>query len=62
MTTVALTGSIGSGKSTVAKMFKRLGVPVYNSDKEAKKLMQSSKKLRSAITKLFGERAYVDKK
>ena len=62
MTIVALTGSIGSGKSTVAKMFKKLGVPVYNSDKEAKKLMESSKKLRSAITKLFGERAYVEKK
>lgn len=62
MTIVALTGSIGSGKSTVAKMFKKLGVPVYNSDTEAKKLMQSSKKLRSAITMLFGERAYLDKK
>ena len=59
---VALTGNIGSGKSTVAKMFKKLSVPVYNSDKEAKKLMQSSKKVRTAIMALLGDEAYVDKK
>ncbi|MGB4743287.1 MAG: dephospho-CoA kinase, partial [Flavobacteriaceae bacterium] len=39
---VGLTGGIGSGKTTVAQMFKSLGVPVYNSDEEAKLLMQSS--------------------
>ncbi|MBD0849148.1 dephospho-CoA kinase [Maribacter arenosus] len=62
MMIVALTGNIGSGKSTVAKMFKKLSVPVYNSDKEAKKLMQSSKKVRTAIMALLGDEAYVDKK
>jgi dephospho-CoA kinase len=62
MTIIALTGNIGSGKSTVAKMFKKLDVPVYNSDKEAKKLMQSSKKVRTAIMALLGDKAYVDKK
>jgi dephospho-CoA kinase len=62
MTIVALTGNIGSGKSTVSKMFKKLGVPVYISDKEAKKLMQSSKKVRTSIMALLGDKAYVDKK
>lgn len=55
---VGLTGGIGSGKSTVAKMFKKLGVPVYNSDKKAKKLMKSSKKLRASIKALLGDDAY----
>lgn len=55
---VALTGGIGSGKTTIAKMFMNLGVPVYNSDQWAKKLMGSSKKLKKAITQLLGENAY----
>ena len=62
MIIVGLTGGIGSGKTTVGKMFAELGVPVYDSDKEAKKLMQSSKKLRKAIKSLFGKKAYIGKK
>lgn len=37
MKVVGLTGNIGSGKSTVAKAFVALGIPVFNSDEEAKK-------------------------
>jgi len=37
MQVVGLTGNIGSGKSTVAKAFDALGIPVFNSDEEAKK-------------------------
>ncbi len=62
MKLVGLTGGIGSGKTTVAKMFAALGVPVYNSDEEAKKLMRKSKKLKKAIIELFGNEAYKDKK
>jgi len=62
MMIVGLTGGIGSGKSTVAKMFKKLGVPVYNSDKKAKNLMKSSKKLRASIKALLGDDAYDGKK
>lgn len=58
---VGLTGGIGSGKSTVAKFFKALGVPVYDSDAQAKRLMKSSKKIRKKIIALLGEEAYQDK-
>jgi dephospho-CoA kinase len=37
---IGLTGGIGSGKTTVSKMFEQLGVSIYNSDLEAKKIMQ----------------------
>lgn len=55
---LGLTGGIGSGKTTVAKMFCELGVPVYYADEEAKKLMNTSPKIREKIIKLFGAEAY----
>ncbi len=55
---LGLTGGIGSGKTTVAKMFEALDIPVYNADQAAKILMQSSKDLKREIKKLLGEDAY----
>ncbi|GAA4885541.1 dephospho-CoA kinase [Flaviramulus aquimarinus] len=62
MIIVGLTGGIGSGKTTVAKAFKALGVPVYIADEEAKKLMNKSKIIKRKLNQLFGEKAYVDGK
>lgn len=56
--TLGLTGGIGSGKTTVSAMFKSLGVPVYNADIEAKKLMQNCKSLQDGLIELFGENAF----
>jgi len=55
---VGLTGGMGSGKTTVAGMFSELGVPVYNSDREARRLMEQSAAIRERITGLLGEEAY----
>ena len=57
---VGLTGGIGSGKTTVAKIFKSLGVPVYNSDEEAKLLMQSSEVIKQELIQLLGKECYTD--
>lgn len=50
---IGLTGGIGSGKTTVANEFAKYGIPVYITDEEAKKLMQSEKVL-NQIRKEFG--------
>ena len=59
---VGLTGGIGSGKSTVAGFFRELGVPVYDSDEEAKLLMVESEGIREKLITLFGPKAYQGKK
>lgn len=60
MKIVGLTGGIGSGKSTAARMFADLGVPVYNSDLEAKQLMHTSIKVKERIINLLGKDTYVN--
>ncbi|AXT20547.1 dephospho-CoA kinase [Flavobacteriaceae bacterium AU392] len=62
MKIVGLTGGIGSGKTTVAKMFLELGVPIYIADVEAKKLMNTSKIIKRKLIALFGDNAYKDDK
>lgn len=58
MIKVGITGGIGSGKSTICKIFEILGAPIYYADDRAKELMQFSVKLKLEITKLLGEQAY----
>ena len=58
MMVLGLTGGIGSGKSTVAQYFKELGVPVYDSDREAKLLMTTDDEIREEMIRLFGPEAY----
>jgi dephospho-CoA kinase len=58
MLRIGLTGGIGSGKTTVAKVFETLGIPVYYADDRAKLLMNTNEELKSAIIKQFGKEAY----
>lgn len=58
MIIVGLTGGIGSGKTTVASFFQKLGIPIYIADTEAKQLMVRSKVIRRKLIALFGEEAY----
>ena len=59
MLVVGLTGGIGSGKTTVAKMFEDLDIAVYYSDIEAKKLMHTSKIIKRKLIKRFGDKVYL---
>lgn len=60
MLRIGLTGGIGSGKSTVARIFQSLGIPIYSSDIEAKRLMREDAFVRSAIQLAFGADIYVN--
>ena len=55
---VGITGGIGSGKSTVCKLFSLLGIPVYTADDRAKWLMAQDPELRNQISTAFGAAAY----
>ena len=58
---VGITGGIGSGKSTVAKVFEVLGIPVYYADAAAKRLMNKNESLITRLKKEFGDETYVDR-
>ncbi|MGC4103324.1 dephospho-CoA kinase [Ferruginibacter sp.] len=58
MIKVGITGGIGSGKSTVAKVFEVLGIPVYYADDAGKRLMNEDAALIQKIKDEFGEAAY----
>ncbi|UMB61556.1 dephospho-CoA kinase [Lutibacter sp. A80] len=60
MKIIGLTGGIGSGKTTVLKLFQQLGCATYVADIEAKKLMNTNIKLINQIKQLLGANAYVD--
>ncbi|MFY0654631.1 MAG: dephospho-CoA kinase [Cyclobacteriaceae bacterium] len=60
MLQIGITGGIGSGKSTICKIFQTLGIPVYDADSRAKLLMIQDSKLVQAIQSAFGEDSYLD--
>ena len=55
MMKVGITGGIGSGKSTVCRLFEQKGIAVYDSDAAAKRLMQEDGALRRQLAGRFGE-------
>lgn len=60
MLRVGLTGGIGSGKSTVAKIFETLGIPVYYADHASKRLMNENEGLKRSIQEHFGKETYTN--
>lgn len=57
---IGITGGIGSGKSYFSSSLRERGVPVFDSDTEAKKLMTTSPVIKSALKSLLGENVYID--
>ena len=55
---IGLTGGIGAGKTTVADVFKTLGIPVFNADEAAKELMQNSLVIKAQLINTFGKQVY----
>ena len=57
---IGITGGIGSGKSIVSRLLEVMGVPVYLSDSEAKRLTASDPTIREELIALVGDEVYVD--
>jgi dephospho-CoA kinase len=55
---VGVTGNIGSGKTTVCKIFEGLGIDVYYADAMAKRLYQTDSELKEGVLNLFGDASY----
>jgi dephospho-CoA kinase len=60
MLKLGITGGIGSGKTTVCKIFERLNVPVYYADERAKWLVSNHQNLKKEIIHHFGESSFID--
>lgn len=60
MLKIGLTGGIGSGKTTVAKIFELLQVPVYYADEASKRLYHTDRQLMANLKKHFGEAVYTN--
>jgi len=61
MIKVGLTGNIGTGKSTVARIFEILGIPVYHADEEAKKFLEDQHVIQNLKSE-FGKSIIIDQK
>lgn len=58
MKVIGITGGIGSGKSLICRVFKMLGVPVFDADAAAKSLMETHPLVRQEIIRNFGRESY----
>ena len=58
MLKIGITGGIGSGKTTVCKIFSRLGVPVFYADEEARKILELDPEVVRKVKKQFGNEMY----
>jgi dephospho-CoA kinase len=55
---IGLTGGIGSGKTTIAKVFAQLGVPVFDADTAAKNIMNKNPIIQEKLMNTFGKEIY----
>ncbi len=60
MIKVGITGGIGAGKSLVCRVFKMFGIPVFDADSEAKKIISSSLSVKDSFISHFGSDIYFD--
>lgn len=60
MQRIGITGGIGSGKSTIARIFSTLGIPVFYADDAAKSVMTEDGEVIAAVKKNFGDEAYLE--
>ena len=58
MLKIGITGGIGSGKTTVCRVFELLGIPIFYADTVAKLIMNTDPVLKEEILKAFGEKSY----
>lgn len=58
MARIGITGGIGSGKSVVSGILRGMGYDVYDSDREAQRLMCTDEGIREALTERFGREVY----
>ncbi len=55
---IGITGGIGSGKSTVCRVFKIIGIPIFEADQVAKQLLQTRSEIKEGLIHLFGKEVY----
>ncbi|HOW08664.1 MAG TPA: dephospho-CoA kinase [Bacteroidales bacterium] len=56
---LGITGGIGSGKTTVCKVFSVLGAPVFSADEEAKRILDNEREIRKKISDAVGKDLYI---
>lgn len=60
MLKIGLTGGIGSGKTMISNIFLKLGVPIFNSDFEAKKCIHENNSLKNKLKNIYGDEIYMN--
>lgn len=60
MMKVGLTGGMGSGKTTVAKIFEAFRIPVFYADEESKKILASNPNVKAKLVEKFGEKLFAN--
>lgn len=58
MLKIGITGGIGSGKSTICNMFRNLGVPIFSSDDEGRRILNEDEEVKRELIQLYGKDLY----